>query len=341
MLFSFLLFTTLSLSAPDLEYLQQKLQAIDRESSGNIGLYVKRLSDGQTFGYQSERPWYLSSTVKVPIAIVLLQLVEKGTLSLEEKLVLQQSDYVDGMGELLQHKPGEEFSLQYLLEKMLTHSDSSATDMLIRRIGLQELNSRLSAILPGFHPLTTLLTVRHEAYGELHPKARQLSNMDFLEFKNHKTYPARLAAFRKKLQLQPRDLKAKSIEQAFERYYARNLNSGSLEAFGLLLEKLTKGELLQTKHTQLLLANMEKMVTGEHRLKAGLPKEVRFAQKTGTQIGRVCNVGIATSNLDASDQLVLAACVEKFEDPGEADRTLKKIGEALASSFASLEAVSK
>ncbi len=309
--------------------LRNEISRIDRETPGELGVYVKSLRDDEDLGYQADRKWYLASTAKVPIAIVALQMAEDGQLDLEEELALRRSDYVDGAGSLLREAPGGKFSLGTLIEKMITESDSTATDMLIRRIGVARLNewvrSRLG--LRSFGPLTTLLQVRHDAYGELHPKARELTNLDFIELKRIKDPKARLEAFRAKLKIERGALRKPSIDEAFESYYRRGLNSAGLEELGSLLERLHTGKLLKPGNTDRLLGYMERMKTGEKRIKAGLPATARFAQKTGTQVRRMCNIGVIRA-----EGVIVAMCLEKFDDPAQGEAAMKRIGESLATS---------
>jgi beta-lactamase class A len=312
--------------------LGEKIARIDADTPGRLGVYVKHLGDGQAISYGAERLWYLASTIKVPVAVVLLQKVEEGELSLDEQLTLKQSDYVDGAGDLLWHEPGTRLSLGTLLKKMLEDSDSTATDMLIRHIGEEELFARTRELAgpEGFSKITTILQVRYDAYRELHPSAEQLSNMDFIRLKNASPGEERYKALVSKLPTSG-DLQATSIEEAFERYYERNLNSGTLEAFGELLEKIVRGELLSAQHTDLVLRHMENITTGERRIKAGLPPGTPFAQKTGTQIGRACNVGVIHPRSNGGEQaVIIAACMEKHDAVREAEQAFKQLGESLA-----------
>ena len=316
---------------PWTEKLEKRLASVDRSTEGELGLYVKRLSDGTELRYQSDRLYYLSSTVKVPVAVALLRQVEAGKISLDQELTLQQSDFVDGSGEVIMKEPGARMKVSYLLETMLRQSDSTATDLLIRLIGQDALNKEISGIEPGFRPITTLLDVRYGAYGEMTPKAKELTNMDFIRFKRAKDREGRVQMLTERLGLKREDLKAKTVDDAFEKYYAKNLNSASLESFGAFLEKLEKGELLNKENTALVLDHMQKMVTGSNRILAGLPKGTSFAQKTGTQVRRMCNVGIVNPK-QPDEALVVAACLEGFNDQAGAEATLKKVGAALSRS---------
>ena len=73
---------------------------------------------------------------------------QAGTLSLDERLILARSDFVDGAGPINWHDPGTPISIRYLLEQMLTVSDNTATDMLIDRVGLDAVNARAAAWSP-------------------------------------------------------------------------------------------------------------------------------------------------------------------------------------------------
>ncbi len=308
---------------------RREIAKIDQRTPGDLGIYVKRLGDGTEVNYQADRRWYLASTVKVLVAIALLQRQEQGLVDLNKEITLQKSDYVDGSGEVLWKEPGTKLTLGYLLEKMLTQSDSTAADILIREIGVDEFNRQIQKSIAGngFGKITTLLQVRYDAYGELSPKAANLTNMDFIDFKKAKSPQDRLMLAASRMQEDPVNLKSKSIDDAFEKYYKKGLNSGSLEAFGDVLEKLAKGQLLNEANTKLVMGYMETMVTGENRIKAGLPDSVKFAQKTGTQIRRICNVGIMEP---PSGPIVVTACLEKFKDPAQAEKALASIGRALA-----------
>lgn len=336
-LFTLLLFSSM-LSGPSKAQsdwtiaFREELVALDDEFSGNFGVYVKHLEQGNIVNYFSGRPWYLASTTKVPVALALLEAVEAGEISLEEELVLKSSDWVDGSGELLQRKPGERFTIRSLLGHMLERSDSTATDMLIRRIGLPQINKFVQTTAQGFWPLTSILDVRYGGYSFLHPRAKDLTNLDFMELKKV-PIERRADAFAKKLKIMISELNSNSYESAFEKYYELLYNSSTLDGYGELLEKMMTHQIVSPQHTDLILRHMENIKTGADRIKAGLPKNVTFAQKTGTQVGRVCNVGIIRS-ANEQNSFVIAACAEKFKNTQEGETVLKYIGKALTQSGA-------
>jgi beta-lactamase class A len=309
--------------------LHERFVAIDADTPGAVGVFVRNLDDGGTVEHEAHRGWYLSSTIKVPVAIAVLQLVEEGALSLEDELILQESDFVDGAGDMIWQEPGGRHALATLIEKSVVDSDSTATDMLVRLVGEDALNERIAKWIPGggFGPITTILQVRYDAYGELHPGVAGLSNMDLVKLRNADAGAPRLAALVQTLGVPASELDLGSIDEAFERYYSGPRNTATLHAFGVLLEKLARRELLSEAHSALLLDHMMRITTGDRRIQSGLPKGTLFAQKTGTQLARACNVGVIQPDDRAA--VVVAACVEKYDALPSAERAFQAIGEAL------------
>lgn len=319
-----------SAEEPEANGIAQRFSEIDDNFPGEIGVYLKHLGSGEIVSHQAQRQWYQASLVKVPLAIAVLQAVEEGQFALDDRVTLQESDFVDGSGDLLFQDPGTSFSFSSLLEKSLVDSDSTATDMLMRHLGEDAFNQQIreAMVETGFNPFTTIIDVRYHAYAELHPRAADLSNVDYVEIRSAGGFDARVEAFRKKLGLEAHELEVDSLEQAFERYYQRGLNAGTLQAAARLLERLVRGELLNDEHTDYLLGYMERITTGDRRLQAGLPEGTQFAQKTGTQIERACNMGVANPRT-LDEAVVLVVCMRDYGDIQQAEEAFQKVSQAL------------
>lgn len=304
-------------------------ERIDDESPGTLGVYVLDRASGVEYTHNADRDWYLASTVKIPLAIAVLQRVEDGELSLDDTVTLRESDVVDGSGDLVDQEPGTAVTIRTLIEKMLQNSDSVATDMLVRTLGVDSFNEQVQDRImgPGIGPITSILQVRYEAYGTMHENAERLTNADILELRAAALGPERRALLVEKMGVDESDLKVPTIGEAFEQYYEEDLNSGRLGAMGTLLEDLIDEEHLSAEHTTFLLDTMEGVTTGDNRIKAGLPSGVRFAHKTGTQIRRACNVGVAFPEPDSRERaVVVAACIEKFKGLPAAEAALERVG---------------
>src|SRR5690606_39867228 len=72
--------------------LEREVGAIDAAMPGDFGAYVHRLGPPDEAGeldLGDGRAWYLSSTIKVPVAIAVLEAADAGDLSLDEELELE------------------------------------------------------------------------------------------------------------------------------------------------------------------------------------------------------------------------------------------------------------
>jgi len=78
-----------------------------------------------------------ASIIKIPLLVYLMEEVEEGKLTLKETYKLKKSDKVGGSGEL-QFKPvGYHLTYEYLASEMIRISDNTATNVLIRKLGLK------------------------------------------------------------------------------------------------------------------------------------------------------------------------------------------------------------
>ncbi|MEL6579649.1 MAG: serine hydrolase [Cyanobacteria bacterium J06621_12] len=86
-----------------------------------------------------------ASTIKLPILVAFLQDVDQGTVNLEEKLVMTKDLIAGGSGSMQHQAPGTRFSALETAELMMTISDNTATNMLIKRLGgMEQLNQRFT-----------------------------------------------------------------------------------------------------------------------------------------------------------------------------------------------------
>ena len=314
---------------PGWDALAGQLAALDAEHGGSLGVYLLDLASGQGTGWQADQPWYLASGIKVPVAIAVLRAVERGELALDTEVVLEPGDFVDGAGPTVHRKAGERLRVDWLLEQMLVHSDNTASDVLIRVAGLDVVNAIAAELMGQPVRITTLADVRRHAYSALHPAAAQLGPQDLLALKRAPFGGARLAVLAERLGIARTELRMDRIVPAFEAYYASGLNAAPLAAYARMLAALAEGRALGPRLTEWLLATMARAETGQRRIVAGLPGHVRFAHKTGTQLRRQCDFGIASA--DGGARLVIAACVADAPSRAAGEAALRAVGELVGS----------
>ena len=113
---------------------------------GDIGFYYKNLSNGETLGYRENELFESASVIKLPIYAVLMKLRETGEIDFSEKLLCREEDKFPSCG-ALQYFTGEvSVDLRTLCGLMISLSDNSATNLLMRRLGIDFLNEQFKTI---------------------------------------------------------------------------------------------------------------------------------------------------------------------------------------------------
>lgn len=137
------------------------LERMTRGLPGTIGIYVTDLITGRSAGHSPMAEFYAASTIKVPIAMAVLWLVDRGRLSLDQTIAYQPEDYEAGTG-ILQAtiRPGDQVSVRRLLELMITVSDNIARNMLERFIGSGTIRNYMLSlgVAPAYDPHETPVT---------------------------------------------------------------------------------------------------------------------------------------------------------------------------------------
>jgi len=314
--------------------IRAQVERIDQATPGKLGVYIKRLDTGETFSYDADRPWYLGSTTKLVVAVALLQEVDAGRRSMADRLVLQEQDRIDGSGNLVWQRAGTSWEVRSLVKRMLGDSDNTAANMLVRSVGIEPLNRRARELLgSGYRPITDFAQVRYDVYAELHPKARQLPNIELVKLASAPPGPARVDGLVRLLGIGKADLQARTIDEAYDRYYARQVNSATLSGYGAMLENLVRGKLLQPATLKNLLVDLKFDTYDAYRLEAGLPREVRFVHKTGTQYRRACHMGVINPQDQGRAAIVVAACAEDLDEHADAGPAFEKVGQAITATL--------
>ena len=88
-----------------------------------------------------------ASLIKIPIAVVLLQKVDREKISWDTVLTLKRYHYASGAGFLRTRKIGTKLKLREVFKLMLTISDNTATNMIIDFLGgVTETNNKISKL---------------------------------------------------------------------------------------------------------------------------------------------------------------------------------------------------
>ncbi len=126
--------------------LPQTFDAIAHQFSGQFVVYAEHMATGEVIEYGIPHPMETASVIKLPIMITAMKQVEEGTLSLDQLVTMESSDIVAGSGVLQNLSEGLRLSLRDVMMLMITVSDNTATNMVVRLVGLEPINAFMAAL---------------------------------------------------------------------------------------------------------------------------------------------------------------------------------------------------
>jgi len=132
-----------------LAHLQQSLRSAAESAPGFAAYEVRDLTTGYTSGYNMNAVMPAASTIKVPIMVEVFKQMAAGSFDLNRRVELLPADRDWGSGDLCEAPTGSTFPVSALLTEMITVSDNTAANMLIRLVGRRSINATMSDL--GLH----------------------------------------------------------------------------------------------------------------------------------------------------------------------------------------------
>ena len=267
------------------EALEAQINELWRSFPGRTGVAVMAIDDDWSLAKRGDELFPQQSVSKLWVAMTVLDQVDRGKLKLDQIVRITRADLA------VFHQPirdrvianGEiQETVLTLLELAITKSDNTANDSLLRTAG---------------GPEAVRDFIARKGLGQIRfgPGERALQSgiagmswqQDYAIGRNFETARAKLTVDQRKV--------------ALDRYLADPVDGASPLAIVKALGELSKGSLLSSASTRMLMAMMERTSSGPNRLKAGVPLNWRFGHKTGTgqQLGGVStgynDIGIMTA----------------------------------------------
>ena len=127
--------------------LEASIQEVDAKLDGVMGVAIEDLTSGDHFFLHEDEVFAQASSIKITVLANLYLQAQEGKLKLTDPYTVQTSDLVpdsDIMGGLT---PGvTRLTLRDLATMMVAVSDNSATNVLIDRVGMQNVNAMLDSL---------------------------------------------------------------------------------------------------------------------------------------------------------------------------------------------------
>src|SRR2546425_2336977 len=133
------------------QVLWQKLEAtiggVDRNLDGVLGVAILDLTTGQKYLLRADEVLPTASSIKIAILAEFYRQAQQGKLKLGDLYTLQSADLVGGSGVAGALTPGvTRLTLRDVAALMISVSDNSATNVIIDRIGMENVNALLDSL---------------------------------------------------------------------------------------------------------------------------------------------------------------------------------------------------
>lgn len=124
-------------------------------AGGQYAVYFQDLGSNQQFGKDQDSLLEAASDIKLPLALYLLHESESGGVNLDDKVTLEQSDWMGGTGTLQGNaNPGDQYSYRDLLTLMIQQSDNIAWQALQRVLGADKIDAYAASLgAPDCHQI--------------------------------------------------------------------------------------------------------------------------------------------------------------------------------------------
>ena len=260
-----------------LQRIENELNHITTLSNTQVGVSFLHFETGTRLALGPAEPFPMASTYKVPIAVQLFTLIDRGERSLSEMVEVTPEDLHPGSGTIsrLFNDPGLALSLHNLMELMLLISDNSATDMTLTAAGgAAAVTERMGAL--GIHGIRV-------------DRPTSLLIADFVGIAGAPENGRISPDLWRELQV---GVDADDREAAAAAFAQDPRDTATPRAMADLLRAIWDGEAVSAHSRDLLLDVMRRVETGAGRIKGILPPGTTVAHKTGTIGGTTNDVGI-------------------------------------------------
>lgn len=149
------------------------------KAGGTVTLQYRDLITGESYQLNDRKSGRAASTIKLPLAIYIMEQAAKGKIDLNQKLTYHKSQYYGGTGVIQYQKVGTKYTIRDLISKAMIHSDNIAFIMLKDKVGANHFISYMKSLGAQYtYPAGKNVTSPHDLIiyaGELYKFSQQSS----------------------------------------------------------------------------------------------------------------------------------------------------------------------
>lgn len=116
--------------------LRVQVADIAESISGDVGVAIRLIERGDTMSYHGAHPFPMQSVYKFPLGLQIMNDVDNGKVTLDQKIPVTKNDYFNTHSPLMKEYPeGINIAVGELLKYTIEWSDNVACDILFRQVG--------------------------------------------------------------------------------------------------------------------------------------------------------------------------------------------------------------
>lgn len=114
-----------------------------KELKGNIGVYYKDLTTGESFGIRADEKYLAASVIKLMVLLEAFKQESQGKISFDQFIEIKEKDKLPSCGSLTYMHDGLKVTIMDLCVLMIIQSDNTATNIMIKLLGMDSINSTI------------------------------------------------------------------------------------------------------------------------------------------------------------------------------------------------------
>lgn len=289
---------------------------------GEIGIFATRFDTGAQVALNADAPRYLASVAKVAIAVGIVDQL-RGPDELGDAVELSLYDHRDERKEIAYEDLGTRWTVGMLLRTMISDSDTTATDVLVARYDVDEVNRRFHRLVDGFSRFSSMIELDRRRYWMAQPEFARWPRFAFGLYRRH-----RATTWLDQLGL---EVPGSQDWPSWDEYRTDGREQASPRALGALLSALAGGTLFAEawKHDVMLDTVLAAGSVGEFRR---VDTDTRYVVngKGGTHDEVVNEAGVVRSGSGGTPIAALVVCTERHDsamDRGDINAIVDMAGE--------------
>ncbi|MBW9155692.1 serine hydrolase [Clostridium tagluense] len=118
-----------------LKDLEKGIRTFLGSNINKVGLVYYDIESENFIEINQDKQFLAASTIKVPINMLMYDMIQEGKIDINEKLIFKECDYEEGAGELQGTDLSKPIALKTLSDYSIIYSDNIAINMILRKVG--------------------------------------------------------------------------------------------------------------------------------------------------------------------------------------------------------------